>query len=275
MRADEDVVGNLDLVVEAHVDVEFGVLEGAAIDRGVGADLAIIANAHAAKLWHLDPVVAIEGQAKAIGTQHRTGMDQHAATKANAANQGDARGQAAIGANHAIRTDMAVCAEFDAIADHRVGLDHAMRANRSACCHLGRGRDDGTCMDARRGRCVLLEQAGNARKGDVRIGGDEQASPGCGGIEVAGGNDHGPGAGARQLSAIARIGEEAELAGAGMGEGGDAFDQARAIPVQFEAEARGDVAEFERRAQGLATGLPSLPFRRSSTWSVTSMRWLA
>src|SRR5690606_5957037 len=41
MRADADVVPDLDQVVDADVFLEFGVLQRAAVDAGVGADLAI------------------------------------------------------------------------------------------------------------------------------------------------------------------------------------------------------------------------------------------
>src|SRR5690606_38830522 len=46
--ADADVVAHLDLVVQAHVLLEHGVVERAAVDGGVGADLAVVADHHAA-----------------------------------------------------------------------------------------------------------------------------------------------------------------------------------------------------------------------------------
>ena len=44
VRADAHVVADLDLVVEAYVLLEHGVVERAAVDGGVGADLAVVAD---------------------------------------------------------------------------------------------------------------------------------------------------------------------------------------------------------------------------------------
>ena len=44
VRADVHVVADLDLVVQAHVFLEHGVVERAAVDGGVGADLAVVAD---------------------------------------------------------------------------------------------------------------------------------------------------------------------------------------------------------------------------------------
>src|SRR5690606_18666361 len=69
--ADVHVVGDLDQVVQAHVVFQHGVIDGAAIDGGVGTDLAVIADAHAAKLRHLDPLAVLHRQPEAVGTEHR------------------------------------------------------------------------------------------------------------------------------------------------------------------------------------------------------------
>src|SRR5690606_33728042 len=65
-----DVVGDLDLVVQPHVLLEHGVLDGAAVDGGVGADLAVVADPHAALLRHLGPAPGVHGQAESIGAKH-------------------------------------------------------------------------------------------------------------------------------------------------------------------------------------------------------------
>ena len=139
-----------------------GVFEGATVDGRVGADLAVIANAHAAQLRHLDPVVAIKGQAKTVGAEHRTGMDQHALAKPHATHQGHVGAQAGLCAHHAIRADGAMrtedCPGFNAAA----GFDDAKRANRHTLGNFGVGADHGTGMNSGRAGGIVGKQGGNA-----------------------------------------------------------------------------------------------------------------
>src|SRR6185437_9485833 len=137
VRTDADVVRDLDLVVEAHVFFEHRVLERAAVDGGVRADFAIVADAHAAELRHLDPAVAVACQAETIGAQHRAGMDQYALAERHARHQRDLRGEARLRADDAIRADDAMRTEYRACFDARARFDHATgtdaRAGVDAC----------------------------------------------------------------------------------------------------------------------------------------------
>src|SRR5687768_10923760 len=83
VRADAGVVADLDLVVEADVLFEDGVFERAAIDGGIGADFAVVADHHAPELRHLQPAPAIHRQAETICTEHRAWMHAHAPAKAD------------------------------------------------------------------------------------------------------------------------------------------------------------------------------------------------
>jgi hypothetical protein len=55
VRADVHVVADLDQVVELDAVVDHGVVERAAVDAGVGADLDVVADAHRAELLDLLP----------------------------------------------------------------------------------------------------------------------------------------------------------------------------------------------------------------------------
>src|SRR6267142_5717015 len=61
--ANAHVVSDLDEVVELHTLLDHGVVDGAAIDGGVGADLDIRSDAHRAQLWHLEPGAALGREA--------------------------------------------------------------------------------------------------------------------------------------------------------------------------------------------------------------------
>ena len=76
VRADAHVVADLHEVVELDALLDHGVLDGAAIDGGVGADLHIRAHAHGAHLGHLDPRAALGREAEAIPADHHARL-QH------------------------------------------------------------------------------------------------------------------------------------------------------------------------------------------------------
>ncbi len=54
------------------------VLDRAAIDRGVGADFDVVADAHAAELRDLEPLALGRRQAEAVRADHDAGMHQAA-----------------------------------------------------------------------------------------------------------------------------------------------------------------------------------------------------
>src|SRR5207342_2719954 len=96
---------DLHLVVEADILFEHGVLDRAAIDAGVGADFAIVADAHAAELRHLDPAAGIHRQSETVGADHRARMDAHIASEPDSGDQGDTGDQFRARADHAILAD--------------------------------------------------------------------------------------------------------------------------------------------------------------------------
>src|SRR6185369_17732969 len=72
------VVADLDLVVELDAILDDRVLDRAAIDRGVGADLDVVADAHAADLRDLHQAALVRRETEAVGPDGDAGM-QHAA----------------------------------------------------------------------------------------------------------------------------------------------------------------------------------------------------
>ena len=74
MLADTHVVPDLDLVVELDAIFNDGVLDRTAVNRGVCADLNVIAQAHPTDLWHLDPAPFIAGKPESIGAYHAAGL---------------------------------------------------------------------------------------------------------------------------------------------------------------------------------------------------------
>src|SRR5271169_462746 len=75
VRPDAHVMTDLNLIVELDPGLDDRVFDGTAIDGGVGADLDVIADEHAAELGHFEPSCAIARKAKAIGANDRARMD--------------------------------------------------------------------------------------------------------------------------------------------------------------------------------------------------------
>ncbi len=74
MRADPAVVADLDLVVELDVVLDHRIVDRAAIDRRVGADLHVRADHDATDLRDLDPAAVRLGHAEAVGSDHGARM---------------------------------------------------------------------------------------------------------------------------------------------------------------------------------------------------------
>ncbi len=187
----------------------------AAVDGGVGADLAVVADDHAAQLRHLDPAAGFHRQAEAVGAEHGARMHAHALAEAHARDQGDARDQLAAGADDAVLADHAARRRCTAPASMRLrapmltnGADAGVGGDRRASAV-----DDGGGMDAGHGAAARLEQRGDAREGGVGIARDQRGAGVA--VGVLGAQDHDAGAAVGQLRAVVRVGEEGELRRAG------------------------------------------------------------
>src|SRR5690349_1132191 len=123
VRANAHVVAHLDLVVELDALFEHRIVDRAAIDRGVGADLDVVADAYGADLRNLDPAALFLGDAEAVGADHGTGMDD------------DARADRATGIYHYPRIQGAVVADRDALADDATRADGGALAELRVLSH--------------------------------------------------------------------------------------------------------------------------------------------
>src|ERR1700722_16069608 len=90
MRANVHVVGDHDEVVELHALFDDRVLHRTAIDRGVGADLNIRADAHATHLGHLDPTALLGSESKTAAADDRTRLHDRPGADLYRSAQGDA-----------------------------------------------------------------------------------------------------------------------------------------------------------------------------------------
>src|SRR5690606_26353928 len=143
--ADLDVVGDLDLVIELDAVADHGVAECATVDRGVGANLDIVADQYAAYLGDLVPLTLGAGKTEPFPAHHGAGLDDCALAHPDIVIQRHPGCQPAAGTDTAALADIAVRAECDICADHRIGFHH--HAGRDA----GRRVDHCRIGDDRRG----------------------------------------------------------------------------------------------------------------------------
>ncbi len=140
MAADANVVANLDLIVDLGAFADHRVIHGAAIDRGVRADLDIVLDDDTANLDDLQHAAWTGGITETVLPDARTIVDNHIIT--------DERGKNACAAgNGAIASDLYILPDDDTGPDPRTstdmgaGADHCERLDNDARFQL-RGRID-------------------------------------------------------------------------------------------------------------------------------------
>ena len=103
MRTDDDVVSHLDLVVELRPIMHDGILNGAAIDGGVGADFDIVADTDASHLRHLDPTTRIGCKPETVGADDRARMQQAPLADSYSLVERDARFETRAGSENGLQ----------------------------------------------------------------------------------------------------------------------------------------------------------------------------
>jgi len=137
--ADLAIMANLNQVIDLGPFADAGGLEGAAIDRRTGADLAVIADFDMAELWHFLMAAVVLPVAKAIGTENRIGMDNDPIAEHRAVIEDDIRMQ-----DHII-------AETTESADRDSAVKPASRPENAPLADTGERVDIGTFADLRGG----------------------------------------------------------------------------------------------------------------------------
>ena len=136
VRPDDHVVPDLDLVVQLGAVLDHRVADGAAIDRGIRADLHIVPDPHAADLRHLHPSAAVGCKAESVGADDGPGMQHAALARAPPRDTELTRATSRVSApTVAPRWTMHPGPIVGALADLGVILDHRKRT------HRGRSRD--------------------------------------------------------------------------------------------------------------------------------------
>ena len=152
MPADHHVVADLHEVIDLGALADHRVLERAAVDAAVGADLHVVLDDDAADLRHLEVTLAAHGEAEAVLA------DPHARMQDDAV------------AHQRVR-DARPGADVAAPADRHAVAHHGARRHHRAAPDLGLAADDGAGLDAN----VALQHRGRVHRrlaggGDAAFG---------------------------------------------------------------------------------------------------------
>ncbi len=127
-----DVMRNLHQVVDFDPVGNDGVIQGTAINAGIGADFNVIANDDRPQLLYFVPTACLLGKTETIGANHHPRVQQTTLPDTGPFADMDMRTQHGMGANH------------------RTPLNNTLRANRCRWIHL--------CLRMHNGRAVNADR---------------------------------------------------------------------------------------------------------------------
>ncbi|MNZ66494.1 hypothetical protein D3C78_847190 [compost metagenome] len=256
-------MSDLNLVVELDAITNTGVCQRTAVDSSVHADLDIVTDTDPTNLGDLLPDAFLVGKAEAFAADNRARLNDHPLADADIVVQGYSRGQPTALANHTTGTDEALRTDGDAWADLRTAFNHRTSTDASAGINLGIRSNHGAGMNSRYSPGLWIEQVGDARISEVRVGDDQRVAGktfGICGFE----QDRGRVA-FTEVLAVLRIGQKAQLPRPSFLKGRQASDFQLLGATQGGAEELGQLTEFHGHSHVQRDW-----FMRSMTWRVMS-----
>src|SRR5437879_7441168 len=228
------VVADLDLVVELDAILDHRVVERAAVDRGVCADLDVVAYHGAPGLRNLDPASGIRCHAETVCADHHAGVDQGALAY-DAPGIDRHRGtQAAILPDRGIFADRAARIDHDALPQPCPAADMAAGSYRGGGRNFGFLLDDGARVDSRNGATVGAEQLRGP--GIIDIGVVAEDSRQGSRVPFLARQNHGRSTGVAQVRPVPRMRKEAKIARAGAFQRGNSQNLGIGIAYQLPAQ---------------------------------------
>ncbi|KAG1443435.1 hypothetical protein G6F57_018097 [Rhizopus arrhizus] len=259
MRADAHVVRHHDLVVQLDAVRHQGVVQRAAVDRGVGPDFNVGADRHSAQLGNLAPGAlaqrGVRREAESVRAQHGATVDDRPRAHLHAVVQRDVRMPPASRPDRRSGADAATRPQYRIAADARTGFHDTIGADTHAFLDHRVGRDD--CRRVLGGRLRRppggIEPLRHTRVKQIGMFADDQrerrpGSPfGFQGLGDLGGDDDRPCLRRAELALVAGVRQESDFLTACRRQGPDAAD-----PQGVRAGGRADTP-VRARGSGRAT----------------------
>ena len=257
MGADVHVVADLDEVVQLHAVLDDGVLEGAAIDRRIRADLHVVSDPHPAELGDLHPDPVVVGDTESVGADDGPWMNDGPCADVHAPAHHDPGRDAPLRTDRRTPAEERPRTEGGPRPDAGAGFDHAMVPDR---CIRGDPRvpfDHGAGRDARRRLGRRGQQRGGARVAQVRIV-EHQRRHRAGAGELRR-QDHRAGSRTREVWPVAPVGEERDGIGPRRVQGSHPIDDEVRITGQPGSDTFGELPETIAQDSASATRPISRP----------------
>ncbi len=237
-------MSDLHLVVQLDAVVDQCVLDGATVDRRIGADLDVVAEAHAADVGNLHVAVGVGREAESIAPDDRTRLEHATRADRDVTADGDSRLQPAIVAEARAILDHAVRADGAALADHDVRTDDGVRADPGGRSDRRRRRNVRAACPSCRNRGERIQAGRDPRITCIGLRADERSDRAVG-RQLARQDDRSRPR-RRKLLAVFRPGAERELAGRRGGKRRHAVDRLAGVAGELQSVADSDLAERNR-----------------------------
>lgn len=132
--SDQAVVADVHQIVDFRASGDAGCIQGATIDRGVGADLDVVVDFELPDLrkFFITAGRLIANVAEAIAAEHRAGVNDHSVSETHTGIDCHIRIQIAVASNDCFRADHAAGADPRALADGRAFANDDSFFNRNA-----------------------------------------------------------------------------------------------------------------------------------------------
>ncbi len=201
-------MGHLYQVIDNHIISNHRIIDGAAIDSGVGANLYVIANHHASQLMDFDPRPPIIGKPETIAANYRTTVNDGTLTNLAIMIDRD------ISLEHAVASDSAVFTNYATVTDSHPITQLNTFSNHGIGSDAHTGANAGTFMD-HRARCnrwlhgvIAGKKGAYTGIGQIGIIGDQGIDRAM--LQILWLQNDGGSTGITEIFAIARIGQKGD-----------------------------------------------------------------
>src|SRR5262249_33063723 len=171
------IVSDMDQVIQFYAFGDARVVERAAIDRGVCANLDVVADFHNSSLRKLPILPFSESVSKAVRADHRSRMNFDPMSDSNVVIQDHTWMNAAVfanptaGANHAVRANLGSRSHARVFADHRVWTDTCV------FCDACERRNDRGRMDSQSNWRAVQQQGCRSGESELGVSGPQNCLP--------------------------------------------------------------------------------------------------
>src|SRR5215469_4703876 len=164
VRADLAVVPNVNQIVEFHAFKNARVVQRAAVNRGVRANLDVVANLHNPDLRKFPMLSFSESVAEPVRANHRARMNLHAMADSSVVIESHPGMHAAVVSNPASCADDAMRADLGSCADMSIFANHRIRPDARAPSNASERSNNCRRMNPRGNRRVVENQRGSLGK---------------------------------------------------------------------------------------------------------------